>query len=174
MPEALPQELPFQDKKIYFAAPIKGGGIEDTSLVPLLIDFMRDNGGTVLTEHIGYGKTNEQGTIRLPDIATLNPEEPWFAVRENDMAMVLEAHYFIFIGDKSSTGVGMELQKTMDKEKLGYNRTPILCLINVNKMDDLSFMVRGISRRECPEFQLFTYENIEDAKKIITEFLVNN
>lgn len=102
-------------KKVYFAGSIRGGRA-DAELYARIIDYLKEKGHIVLTEHVGHPELNllEQGKDR--DGAIYAQDTAW--LRESDM----------LIGEctSPSLGVGYELAYA---ERLGkpcylfYNRT---------------------------------------------------
>jgi hypothetical protein len=101
-----------------------------------------------------------------------NPQ-PWFSVRRQDLEWVDEATHVVALVNAPSLGVGMEIQRAIDKPRLGMNSTPILCLISKDRSPGLSFMIRGVSEEESPLFQLREYENLNQAQKHIHNFLTS-
>ena len=85
-------------KKIYFAGSIRGGRA-DAGLYARMIDFMKEKGHAVLTEHVGHPELNllEQG--RNKDGAIYAQDTAW--LRESEL----------LIGEctNPSLGVGYEL-----------------------------------------------------------------
>ena len=122
-------------KKIYFAGSIRGGRA-DAALYARMIDFMKEKGHTVLTEHVGHPELNllEQGQDK--DGAIYAQDTAW--LRESDL----------LIGEctNPSLGVGYELAYAESFGKpcyLFYNKT----------RTQLSAMLTG-----DPYFHIFPYE----------------
>lgn len=126
-------------KKIYFAGSIRGGRA-DAGLYARMIDFMKEKGHVVLTEHVGHPELNllEQGKDR--DGVIYDQDTVW--LRESEL----------LIGKCTcpSLGVGYELAYA---ERFGkpcyifYNRTKA----------QLSAMLTG-----DPYFHIFPYENEDE------------
>jgi Nucleoside 2-deoxyribosyltransferase. len=102
-------------KKVYFAGSIRGGRA-DAELYARIIDYLKEKGHIVLTEHVGHPELNllEQGKDR--DGAIYAQDTAW--LRESDM----------LIGEctSPSLGVGYELAYAERFGKpcyLFYNRT---------------------------------------------------
>lgn len=69
----------------------------------------------------------------------------------------------------------MELQRALDKPKMGMNKTPILCLVHQSRLEKLSSMVRGVNEeKEDATFEIAVYEDVEGANNEITDFLARN
>lgn len=122
-------------KKVYFAGSIRGGRA-DAELYARIIDYLKEKGHIVLTEHVGHPELNllEQGKDR--DGAIYAQDTAW--LRESDM----------LIGECScpSLGVGYELAYA---ERFGKP-----CFLFYNKSrTQLSAMLMG-----DPYFHIFPYE----------------
>jgi hypothetical protein len=90
------------------------------------------------------------------------------------LGWVDEAGYLIAIVDTTSFGVGMEIQHTLDKHKMGMNLTPVLCLVRSRKWQKkLSNMVKGIGPKDSPVAFVKKYKDKEDAKRLIMEHLTS-
>ncbi len=122
-------------KKIYFAGSIRGGRV-DAGLYARMIDFIKEKGHVVLTEHVGHPELNllEQGKDR--DGAIYAQDTAW--LRESDL----------LIGECTcpSLGVGYELAYA---ERFGKP----CCLFYDRTRTQLSAMLTG-----DPYFQVFPYE----------------
>jgi nucleoside 2-deoxyribosyltransferase len=122
-------------KKVYFAGSIRGGRA-DAELYARIIDYLKEKGHIVLTEHVGHPELNllEQGKDR--DGAIYAQDTAW--LRESDM----------LIGEctSPSLGVGYELAYA---ERFGKP-----CYLFYNKSrTQLSAMLTG-----DPYFHIFPYE----------------
>ncbi len=84
--------------KIYFAGSIRGGRT-DAALYARMIDYMKDKGHKVLTEHVGHPELNllERGRDRDGEIYA------------QDTAWLLESELLIAECTNPSLGVGYEL-----------------------------------------------------------------
>lgn len=169
--EAERKEKPFGGKKIYFCGPIVVANPVDSIFNWQIVQFIQAGGGQILDEHVG-GRD-------LADVERIferkwgrTEEDPQF-VRKVDIEAIDNADYMIAIVSKPSLGIGMEIQRALDKPGMGLNHTPILCL----KADDgsrLSKMVTGISPAENRDFVLATFKSVGEAQEIITEFLLRH
>lgn len=97
-------------------------------------------------------------------------KDPWNFIRRTDMKALALADSVVAIVNSSSLGVGMEIQRALDKPRIGLNVTRILCLVRDDCLNKVSFMLRGVSRDESSSFELRTYSDIEDAKKKILDY----
>jgi len=133
--------------KIYFAGSICGGR-EDQELYLELISYL-EQFGQVLTEHIGDKKLSASGENIDKNI-----------VYKRDSDWVKEADLIIAEVSTPSLGVGYELGLA---ESLGKK---ILCLHRKKEGKSLSKLVSGNQYLIVRE-----YTNLDDAKRIIEEFL---
>lgn len=165
------KEKPFEGKKIYFCGPIVVANPADSEFNWEIMEFLKEGGAGILDEHVG-GRTIEEIGIIFENKWGQNQDDSSF-VRKVDLEAVDEATHMIAIVTKPSLGIGMEIQRAVDKPAMGKNHTPILCL----KLDDgirLSKMVTGISPSENPDFELATFKNLEEAQEIIQNFLLKH
>lgn len=144
-----------------------------------LVNFMIENGAEVLSEHVAGKNQQECDEMMVKKIGITMEEfkaekEPWFRVRKQDISWVDEADCVVALVNSPSLGVGMEIQRALNKEKLGMKKTPILCLVKNEMLDKLSFMIRGINIDESDVFYLKTYQNLEEAQGHIFDFLGKN
>ncbi len=167
---------PFEGLKVYYSGSIKGTPELDPQFPWKLVQYMSENGADVLSEHVAARSQLEMDEIRARRIGISIQEynedpHPWVAVRRQDIAWVDQATHLVALVNAPSLGVGMEIQRALDKPKMGLNKTLILCLIQEEIAPRLSFMVRGITSEESPEFQLQTYQNLQQAQSHIFDFL---
>jgi hypothetical protein len=168
--------LPFEGRIVYYSGSIKGTPEPDPEFAWKLVRYMGKNGADVLSEHVAARNQQEMDEIRTRRIGITIQEfqknpEPWFAIRHQDLKWVNEASHVVALVNAPSLGVGMEIQRALDKPKLGMNETPILCLTREDLLPKLSFMIRGVSAEESSNFQIKTYQNLEQAQKHIFDFL---
>lgn len=100
--------------------------------------------------------------------------EPWFPIRRQDTEWVDTCSHFIAVVNAPSHGVGMEIERALLKPRLGLNETPILCLVHESLVEKLSYMIRGISQTEFPNFSLETYADLKSAQEAAHAFLLRN
>jgi len=80
----------------------------------------------------------------------------------------------IFEVSTPSLGTGVEIAHAYLRPRLGLSAVPILALYEKNYWPNkLSTMIKGISTEIAPLFTLKEYENLDDGKKIINEFLID-
>ena len=171
------KKKPFQGKKVYFSAPIRGVRENMPNLARDLVKFMKKVGADVLSEFVvaNLGKTMDQAFSRKSGVSLLKSKEPWIIARQIDFQWVDEADYLVAEVTSPSLGVGMEIQRAKDKEALGFNHTKILCLCRQEVMDKekLSWMIKGVTSEEHKNFYLVGYKTLPGAKRVITRFLTD-
>ena len=133
--------------KIYFAGSIRGGR-EDAKTYFELIQHLKKY-GEVLTEHVGS-----------PDLTNQGEDLPLKTIHDRDVKWLLSADVLIADISTPSVGVGYEIGRAIE------NRIKTLCLHSEEKGERVSGIIRG-----CSDLQSFQYPNIEEAKKIIDNFL---
>ena len=170
------EKFPFLGMKIYFSGSIRGVPNPEPSFAWDLVQHMIVNGANVLSEHVAARNFTEMDEtfFRKSGVDRRKLQEPWFEARRIDFEWVNEATHLVAIVNGPSHGVGMEIQRAIDKPRLGMNETPMLCLIHESLFNNLTWMVRGVKPEECPVFELKTYTDLEDAKRIVTDFLTNH
>lgn len=174
------KEKPFGGMKVYFSNSIKGemGEVEDIGQE--VVGFLSENGADVLSENVAFLKPEEglpifkrRTGIDLTQIT--EPIERARTIRKVDINWVNEATHLVAVVNGASYGVGMELQRAIDKPKIGLNKTPILCLVHTSRVEKLSSMVRGVDPdKEGAVFEIALYEDVGGAKKQIAKFLSRN
>ncbi|HYK08924.1 MAG TPA: hypothetical protein VEW42_05485 [Candidatus Eisenbacteria bacterium] len=174
-------EQPFRGIKLYFSGSI--GGIEeaDYELPEQLTGYMQEKGATILDPQVAISARRKPDEFRSAMLGVqgisseewdqLSPQEKDLRIYRKDMSLVDQATHVVALVNGISFGVGMELQRALDKPTLGKNLTPILGLIHTDNIDELSYrMIRGAAQK-YPHFQLKTYASFEDATRAIHEFL---
>lgn len=131
--------------KIYFAGSIRGGR-EDAALYSKLIEHLK-NWGKVFTEHIG-GKLTRFGENRLNDSQIHNRDLKWLLASDVVIAEV----------STPSLGIGYEIGRAVENGK------KVLCLCRLDVK--LSAMIAG-----CPNVVVKKYKTLDEAKKLIDNFL---
>lgn len=169
----------FEGRKVYYSGSIKGAPEIEPDFAWKLVHYMMDNGAVVLSEHVAARNQQERDDVRARNLGItveemLQDPEPQFGIRRQDLKWVEEATHVVALINAPSHGVGMELQHTILKPRLGLNLTPILCLIHQGVADRLSFMVSGVSRDETPCFYLETYADLDSAKLSVEKFLTGD
>ncbi|MBN1569521.1 MAG: nucleoside 2-deoxyribosyltransferase [Acidobacteria bacterium] len=134
--------------KIYFAGAIRGGRT-DASIYQSLITYL-SSFGEVLTKHVGDTSLSENGDDGPEDRHIYDRDMTWLSACDLLVAEV----------SVPSLGVGYELGCAVKMKK------PVLCLYRCDSEHPLSAMIAG-----SPGIQTALYASIEDAKRILADFL---
>jgi 2'-deoxynucleoside 5'-phosphate N-hydrolase len=143
------------DRKIYFAASIRGGR-QDAEIYQQLIDYLGKY-GNVLTEHIGDKGLALMGEDNLSDSY----------IHDRDVDWLMGSHMVVAEVTTASLGVGYELGRMVEWNRwVGENeKKPILCLYRPGADKKLSAMIAG-----CPGVVTKEYRAFEEAANYIDEF----
>ncbi len=174
------KEQPFDGMRVYFSNSIRGemGVVEGIGID--VVGYLSENGADVLSENVAFLKPEKglpifERRTGIDLTKVTDPEERAKIIRKVDVGWVDEATHLVAVVNGASYGVGMELQRALDKPKMGMNETPVLCLVHKNCLDKLSSMVRGVDKEsEASNFHLRVYEDIDSAKAAISDFLLGN
>lgn len=171
--ENISSKKPFKDLQIYYSGSVKGVPEADPEFPWKLVQFIKQGGGLVLSEHVvarDYSEMREILTRRAGERGqkALDSLEPWYEIRAIDMGWLDEASHMIALVNSPSHGVGMEIERALLREDRGLKKLPLLALVKVDLLENLSFMIRGI-KKDC--FQLATYKNLPQAQEAIYNFL---
>lgn len=169
-------EVPFEGRVVYYSGSIKGAPELEPDFAWQLVQYMGEGGADVLSEHVAARNKAEMDEIRArrtgQEIQVMRTHpEPWFQIRRKDAEWVDEATHFVAVVNAPSHGVGMEIERAILKPARGLNLTPVLCLVHEQLLDNLSFMIRGVTSDEHPDFHVQTYASLDDAKDVVHAFL---
>ena len=160
--------------KIYFSGSLQGVKHKDPEFSYKIVQHMKSKGFDVLSEHVAARNQTEQDDIFLEKtgIDRRNPNiiDPWVSAYKIDMGWVDTADYLVAVVDGSSHGVGMEIMRALLKGERGLKRTKILCLVHEDKLNTLSWMLRGVPK-EYKNFHIRTYTSLESAIFAVDSFL---
>lgn len=178
------KEKLFAGTYVYYSGSIKGVKETDPDFAWQLVQYMIAEGADVLSEHVAARTQEEMNIvsarrvgISLNELLCMRESTLWNKlIRRKDLEWVHQATHVVALVNGPSHGVGMEIQEALRKPQLGFNHTPILCLVHQDMLESLSRMVKGISPEVDGkiEFYLKTYTDIDEAKQIIFEFLTGN
>ncbi len=134
--------------KIYFAGAIRAGR-DDAAIYETMITWLRSF-GEVLTSHVG--------DIALSGKGDDGPNDR--DIHDRDMAWLASCDIVVAEVTAPSLGVGYELGWATALKK------PVLCLHRTVKGRTLSAMIGG-----SPGIQTAAYSSMDEAKRIIEEFI---
>lgn len=164
-------------RRIFFGAAIQGVAKrgERSPLYQSLIQTIKAQGFTVLTEHAG-GESKEE-TARLLE-SSIGPLPPLGTDRlvyvRNKMIELVESDVAgaIFEVSVPSLGTGVEIAHAYLRPRLGLSMIPILALYQAGFWpNQLSTMVRGLTPATAPSFTLKEFQDGEAANGLVKEFL---
>lgn len=159
--------------KVYFSTSIRGGQRRGRFLRQC-VKYIQLLGAEVLSENVVAETQSERNTIfhKNTGISLQDASFPWKTIRRINIDWVDQADYLIAEVTAPSLGVGMEIQRALDKPKMGLNFTKILCLCQADivEKDGLSWMIKGAEAKKENGFQLVSYRSFDNIKKIIAKF----
>lgn len=174
-------ERPFEEKTVYFSGSIGGFGEVTSEFPEQLTAYMLGLGADILDPHVAISAKRKPDEFMASMLRShglsqeewhrLSQQEKDLKIYEGDIAMVDRASHVVALVNGASFGVGMELQRALNKPALGQPLTPILGLVQKDQYDHLSLMVRGAAQK-YPNFHLKTYASLTEAKQAIHEFLI--
>lgn len=151
--------------KIYFAASITGGRIED---VFEMIQYLQTIGCNILSEHVGAIDPKEMlaRKIGIPKIK-LKPSQ----ILKQDIKWVEEADCMIAeVSSQGSYGVGAEIHHFCLRRRLGLKNAPLLLLYRQGNHPNSAFIL-GRKNSLDVDVWLEKYRSLDEAKKIMLKFL---
>ncbi len=166
----------FQNCVVYYSGSLHGVLNTPEDFGWNLVQFMKTNGAVVLDPHVA-GRNHEEKLeifIETRGYDHREDENPWFAIEEEDINEVDRATHVVAVVDGPSHGVGNEIQRAIDNFEFRGKRTEILCLVHEDNLNKLSWMIRGKAKPKYPNFHLATYKDLEDAKRIVQDFLISH
>jgi hypothetical protein len=163
--------------KVFYGAAIQGSKNrkERSHVHEFIIETIKKQGFEVSTEHT-TGRTYDEAIKKLEHAIGLLPKDELqrkIYVR-NKMIEAIEGDITAAIFEVStpSLGTGVEIAHAYLRPRLGLSLIPVLALYEKDYWPNkLSTMVKGISKENVPHFSLKEYEDLNDAKKILNEFL---
>lgn len=163
--------------KIFYGSAIQGAKdrSERAHIHRALIELIKSNGHEVISEHATGESKEEAAELLEKAIGPLPPlgiERTIYVRRKMIEAVEGDIGAAIFEVSTPSIGTGIEIAHAYLRPKNGPPEIPILALYQEDFWpNDLSSMIRGITREEIPNFHLKEYTDLEDAKSCILEFL---
>lgn len=169
----------FQGKVIYYSGSIRGHDA-DKELAYRIVAFMQENGANVLDPHVAARNAEERSrlfyeTSGINIAAIKSRTKRAMVARKQDLEWVDKASHLVALVTDPSLGVGIEIEHTITKPRLGLNKTPMLFLVSeeIYKQDKFSNMILGINPREA-DYAVGVYKTEEDIQWMITEFLTSH
>ena len=163
--------------KLFYGAAIQGAKdrAERAHINRALIECIKREGCKVAFEHT-CGRTVEEtaellgkAVGPLPSVGierTMYVRQKLVEAVEGDIAAA------IFEVSTPALGTGIELAHAHLRPRMGLSEIPILLLYQKGYWpNNLSSMVRGISAEEAPSLNLKQYNDLEEARACISQFL---
>lgn len=163
--------------KIFFGAAIQGSEIREkrARVHRMILDAIIDCGCKVISEHTAG--TDYEDTRRLLEetFGSLPPRgmERTIFIR-NKMIEKVESDIdaAVFEVSTPSLGTGIELAHAYLRPRMGLQKIPVIALYQRDFWpNNLSAMIRGISREKVPGFYLKEYDQPEGAVQFIPEWI---
>ena len=162
--------------KVFYGAAIQGAENRKkrANIHKTIIDSIKKQGFDVYTEHT-TGKTYKEAIEKLEQSIGKMPKDDLkrrIFVR-NKMIEGIESDIVAAVFEVSTPnlGTGIEIAHAYLRPRLGLSTIPIIALYEKNYWPNkLSTMIKGISKREVPNFTLKEYEDFRDINRILTDF----
>ena len=153
--------------QVYFAAPIRGERILPKNIIGLA-SYIQKLGYPILNDHVGQIDPIGYQAKKLgkPKGEVLPAE-----IERYDTNLLNKATHFIAEISAGSTGTGREIEYARNKGSFGKIPAKVLCLYEKNREFFASPFVRGMTPADYPNVAIKSYEDLEEAKLIIKEFL---
>ncbi len=136
--------------KLYFAASIRGGR-DQADRYPAIVQILKDQGHTILSELFSDGKLTDEGT---------NPDKTSQWIYQRDIDWIQEADAVVAEVTQPSLGVGYEIAKAEEWGK------QVICLYYSKADGRLSAMIDGTNMST-----IINYESVEELKESLPKLL---
>jgi len=163
--------------KIFFGAAIQGAHNreERAAVHRLIIDAIKSCGCEVISEHTTGRDYNATAQLLEKTLGTLPPKgmERTVLIR-NKMIEIIEGDIdaAVFEVSTPSLGTGIEIAHAYLRPRLGLHEIPVIVLYQQDYWpNNLSTMIRGITRDEVSNFMLKVYDEPGNAGEFIPELL---
>lgn len=155
--------------KVYFAAPIRGERILPKNIIELA-SYIQKLGHSILNDHVGQKDPIGYQAKKLgkPKGQVLPAE-----IERYDIHLLDKATHFIAEISAGSTGTGREIEYARTKGSFGKIPAKVLCLYEKDREFFASPFVRGMTPDRYPNVAIKSYDDLEEAKLIIKEFLMS-
>jgi len=162
--------------KVFYGAAIQGSKNrkERSHVHGFIINTIKKQGFEVYTEHT-TGRSYKEAIEKLEQSIGKLPKddlERRIYVR-NKMIEGIESDIIAAVFEVStpSLGTGIEIAHAYLRPSTGIKEIPILALYEKDYWPNkLSTMIRGISKKELPNFKIMEYKNTDDIENIVHNF----
>ncbi len=161
----------------FFGAAIQGAKNrkERVSAHSKIIDAIKKSGCTVISEHTTGSNFDETAMLFEAALGALPPVGKARTVHvRKKMIELIEGDIdgAIFEVSTPSLGTGIEIAHAYLRPRMGLREIPVFALYQKDYWpNDLSAMIKGITREKVPHFNLIEYEQQEDMGRIIADLL---
>lgn len=159
--------------KVFFGAAIQGAQnrAERAAVHGMIIDAIKSYGCEVISEHTTGKDFNATAQLLKKTMGTLPPRglERTMLIR-NKMIEFIEGDIdaAVFEVSTPSLGTGIEIAHAYLRPRLGLREIPVFALYQKDFWpNNLSTMIRGISRDEVSNFALLEYDDPVSAREFI-------
>ena len=156
--------------QVYFAGPIRGERILPETLIELAKYIENHLGYPILNDHVGQKDPIGYQAKKLgkPKGQVLPAE-----IERYDIRLLDKATHFIAEISSGSTGTGREIEYARTKGSFGKIPAKVFCLYAKDREFYASPFVRGMTPADYPNVTIKSYEDLEEAKLLIKEFLMS-
>jgi 2'-deoxynucleoside 5'-phosphate N-hydrolase len=153
---------------IFFSAAIRGNRQESEDIIINIGKWLQSEGFIILNEQVINKNPIEffAKKIGIPFDKLTSKD-----IERQDIAWLDKAEYVIAEISGASTGTGREIEYARVKEHFGHTPAKILCLYNKKNEFHASPMIRGMTKDKYSNVTIVSYNNIEEAKNAIRDFL---
>ena len=165
-------------KSVYISVSIAGGIVKDLPIK--IMQWVEETGAVVNDKNVVFaghdGKLRHRYMKEYADrylnikIPPKNSQKFDKLIYELDTYLVDSASHLIVILEKTSFGVGMEIERALSRPARGLPEAKILGLIHEDALPKLSKMVTGAAVK-YKNFVIRTYTDGDDIKRLVKEFL---
>lgn len=163
--------------KVFYGSAIQGASdrAERAHINKALIECIKREGHAVAFEHTCGRTVEETAELLGKAVGPLPPvgiERTRYVRQKLIEAIEGDIAAAIFEVSTPALGTGIELAHAYLRPRMGLPEIPILLLYQKGYWpSNLSSMVRGISNHEVPGVNLKEYEDLEQAKMCVSQFL---
>ena len=163
--------------KIFFGAAIQGtqNREERAAVHRLIIDAIKSCGCGVISEHTTGRDYDATAKLLEKSLGTLPPKgvERTVLIRDRMIEFIEgDIDAAVFEVSTPSLGTGIEIAHAYLRPRLGLAAIPVIALYQKDYWpNNLSTMIRGITRVQLPNFVLKEYDDLADAREFIPQLL---
>ena len=163
--------------KIFFGAAIQGAHnrLERAAVHRLIIDAVKACGWEVISEHTTGKDYNATAKLLEETLGVLPAKgmERTVLIRDKMIEFIEgDIDAALFEVSTPSLGTGIEIAHAYLRPRLGLREIPVIALYQKDYWpNNLSTMIRGITRDQVPNFILREYDDAADARNFMPRLL---